>query len=530
MRLIRLICMTCIIALLCSCSGGNNYSGEIPDLKFTPVKYDSEGKSCFYLFDDNPEHLDKDFLADGESPSSIAHFGGLVPGVYTVFSYHHRGSAAESEADLFFDVLFCTQDEAEFEIRAIGLDHDWQWNKAWADFSGVDVFLPEYLKTFDCTCRGRCSCKKADGECKNGCACTVRNELVKSDSARFVGLHKRIKLKSGESGLLSELIPVIGEERINEIRHGGYDEPVWLMMEFEIISGEMSVDTVAYTDKANARDNFNTMKKGRVRKEPQFKGIAENAPIVTAELTYVFGDTTKPGPLPVRIFNQKYPEGYIAADGSFATNVNTWKDPKAITAESAESDMMLLSYRDEEKLSLYGEAAEDKNDVWYFDPFHTSLYEDSDNADFVPNIPMSEVDYPVGGERIPRDFYSRYVCNLGNFGVRYIYTFNLKNEAESEKIFKFSLNSVSGQLYRFSLHRGDELVRDDGGRYIMKRFDMDPQENPKSTLEPKERLKPSKYTQTEEFLLEPGGEYTLKFEVVTLTGCDAPMTNILSVE
>ena len=73
-------------------------------------------------------------------------------------------------------------------------------------------------------------------------------------------------------------------------------------------------------------------------------------------------------------------------------------------------------------------------------------------------------------------------------------------------------------------------MQDDGGRYIMKKFDIDPAENPESTTEPKERLEPSKYTSTERFTLEPNSEYILEFEVVTLTGCDAPMTNTLSIE
>ena len=269
MRGLRFVVAMCLFSLLCSCGKGV-YNGAIPDLKFTHITHNKAGKRCFYLFDDNPEHLNKDFLADGNNPSSIAHFGELKPGIYTVFSYHHRGTAAESEHDLFFDVLLRAENEASFKITKIGLDHDWKWNKAWADFSGTDVYLPEYLKTYNCTCLGR-QCAKADGVCKNGCGCAVRNELVAADCERFVELNKEFTVKAGDNSLLSEIIPTIGENRINEIRHGGYNEPVWLMMELEILSGEMSVDTVAYTDKAMASRNFDTMKKGRLAYEPQFK-------------------------------------------------------------------------------------------------------------------------------------------------------------------------------------------------------------------------------------------------------------------
>lgn len=528
MRLLRFLCVLCICTSLCACAP--NYTGEIPNLKFTPTEKTQDGKPCFYLFDDNPEHLHKDFLADGEIPSSIAHFEALKPGVYTIFSYHHRGDSAESDTDLFFDVLFRSTQPSEYKITKMGLDHNWQWNKAWADFSGVDVYAPEYLKSFDCTCE-KCKCGEPDGVCPDtACPCTVRDEFFKSDSLHYDDLNHSITAASSDKQLLSEVIPKIKEERINEIRHGSYNEPIWLMMEFEIISGEMTIDTVAYTDLEKAKASFDTMLGGRVEKEPQFKGMAENAPVVTAELNYIFDDTTKKGALPVRIFNQRYPEGYVAKDGSFGTNVNTWKVKELIAAESAESDMMRLTYHDRAKLNLYGNTVTDKNDIWHFDPFHTSLYAESGNPDFVPNIPMSQVDYPSGGEKIPHEFYSKYVCNLGNFGVRYLYTFNLKNYSSEEKTFCFSINSLSGQVYRYSLVSDGKTIRDDGGRYIMKRFDADPAEDPKSTSEPKARLEPNKYTTTERFALQPNSEYTLSFEVVTLTGCDAPMTNTVSVE
>lgn len=520
MRKFHGILLVFVMFILCACKDAQyteqTYFGEVPSLEFSQVTHNEEGKRCFYLFDDNPEHLKSDFLADGEVPSSIAHFGELEPGVYTVFSYHHRGSAAEENEDLFFDVLFRSEN-AEFKITRIGLDHDWNWNKAWADYSGVDVFAPEIINSFNCTCFGK-TCAKADGECDEDCGCAVRDVLTEADSGKFSGLNKRVSATSGENLLLSEIIPDVGMEQINEIRHGGYNEPIWLMMEFEIISGEMTVDTIAYKDKQNC--DFDEMKEGRVANEPQFKGIAENAPVVKAELAYTFDDTTKPGALPVKLFNQKYPEGYVAADGAFATCVNTWKDTSFVSAESAESDMIRLSYRDSEKIGLYGENADEKTDMWHFDPFHTRLYEDENDPDFVPN---GEIEYNGENED---EFYKKYVLNLGNFGVRYIYDFALKNEAATEKIFVFAINSVSGQVYRYSLKKDGEVVTDDGGRYIVKRFDNDPAEK----LFSGERRKPGKYTTSEEFVLEPGGEYKLTFEVVTLTGCDAPMTNILSVK
>lgn len=530
MRFLRILCFICICTLLCSCTFEQTYFGEIPDLKFSHVKYTNDGKPCYYLFDDNPEHLNKNYLADGDSPSSIAHFDSLKPGVYTIFSYHHRGSAADKDTDMFFDVLFRSSQNAEYKITKIGLDHNWNWNKAWADFTGIDVHSPEYLKTYNCICPDG-QCLNPDGVCNNSeCPCTIKDELTKSDSNYYQGLNIPSVVSAEKSILLSEQIPVIKVDRVNEIRHGGYDEPIWLMMEFEILSGELIVDTIAYTDLNKAKSNFNIMKNGSLAKEPQYKGISNSAPIVQTELSYTFDDRTKSGALPVRIFNQRHPNGYIAKDGSFGTNVNTWKVKELIEAESAESDLMLLTYKDSNKLELYGKNIIDKNDIWHFDPFYTSMYDDGENSNFSPNIPMSQIDFPTGSKETPKDFYSKYVLNLGNFGVRYLYTFRLSNRSSNEKTFCFSMNSVSGQVYRYSLYSGDTLIKNDGGRYIMKKFDMDPAENPDSNADPKERFEPAKYTTTERFVLEANTDYILNFEVVTLTGCDAPMTNILSIE
>ncbi len=523
-----LIILGILSAILISGCGADTYTGEIPTLEFSKVTHTPDGKPCFYLFDDNPEYLNKNFLADGDIPSSIAHFDDLGEGVYTVFSYHHRGTAAESQEDLFFDLLFSADSGAKYKITKIGLDHNWQWNKAWADFTGTDVYLPEYLNTYNCTCQnGRCF--EDDGICDGECDCIVKNQLVKADSGHYQGLNELQNISNGYQ-LLSEIIPTIDKERINEIRHGGTVEPIWLIMEFEILSGSLDVSTMAYRDKEKAKENFGAMEKGYLDDEPQYKGRSENAPIVETELSYTFDNSTKSGFLPIRIINQRYPDGYIAKDGAFGTNVNTWKNKEILIAESAESDMLCFTYQDKKKLSYYGENTDKGSDLWTFDPYHTSLYKEDKNPDFRPNITMAEVDYPKGGENISPGFYEDYVLNLGNYGVRYLYTINLTNNSDRKITFNFSLNSVSGQVYRYSLYKGEELVCDDGGRYIMKKFDMDPAEDPKSKAEPKERLKPAKYTTTQRFELEPENEYVLKFETVVLTGCDAPMTNIFSVE
>lgn len=508
---------------------------EPAPLQFRPVQQTTDGKDCFYLFDDNPEHLDSRFLADGEDPSTIAHFDHLRPGVYTVFSYHHRADSVVRDEDLFFDVLFRSAEGAELQINRIGLDHNWEWNQAWADFTGVDVYAPEYLRTFACVCPPEsCQCFQPDGQCARvaeECPCTIRDELFHPKQDRYDHLGDTMKLGADDVVLMSNFISQISEQKMNQFRYGGYDEPMWMMLEFEVLSGELTLDTVAYTNQQAALKNVKVMKPGVFAEEPQYKGIARNAPVVRAELSYTFDDRSPAGGLPVRIFNQRYPNGFVAEDGAFGTHVNTWKREEVVAAESAESDLMQLEYEDESKGKLFGPASSQYDTIWRFDPFHTKLYSDDGDLAFVPNVEMSRIPYPKGGEETSADFYDTYVCNLGNFGVRYLYTFHLNNEGAQPRTFRFSMNSFSGQVYRFTLKdKEGRIIRDDGGRYLMKRFDTEPAEDPNSTSEPKERLEAAKYTSAEEFRLEPKQEYQLEFEVVTLTGCIAPMTNTITLE
>ena len=96
----KFILLTAILSLIFTASCGSGGSGGVyldssaPVLEFEPVKTSEDGKNEYYLFDDNPEHLNPNFLADSaDAPSSIARFEDLQPGIYTVFSYHHRGDS-----------------------------------------------------------------------------------------------------------------------------------------------------------------------------------------------------------------------------------------------------------------------------------------------------------------------------------------------------------------------------------------------------------------------------------------------------
>lgn len=510
-----------------------------PVIEFTPLKTSEDGLPEYYLFDDNPEHLNSKFLADGEEPGSIAHFEDLTPGIYTVFSYHHRGYSVEFDADLYYDAVFSTSDSGEFEILNLGLNHDWDWNQAWADYTETAVIMPEYLRTFNCTCGEDCDCDN----CENpDCPAVIRGQSRTPNTEEYDNLGVSKSIIKGEPVYLSEFVSYISDSGLNHFRYGDWNEPMWMMMRFKVTSGTVTFDTIAYQDKSAAKKNFNSLKKGPFDNESQYKGIAQNAPIVTAAFDFEINDSTPNGAVPVTVKNARVPDGATIADGVFATNVNTWREQYPIAAES---DLMLLEYKDDTKLSLYGEGVTERDNIWRFDPYHTKYYGgyDSDTeqalaeygasvgADFSPNISILDIDYPVGSEICSDEFYSYNACNLGNFGVTSRYEIHLNNTGTENRSLSFTFSSIAGQVYRYSQTDSatGETVKDDGGVYIMKKFDDDPKEDPNSTTEPKERVRAKEYGDTLTFETVPGGEYDIVIEITTLTGCIAPMHNYMTV-
>lgn len=500
---------------------------EIPLITFEAEKGE------YYLFDDNPEHLTPDYLADGEIPSSISHFGSLEPGVYTVFSYHHRGDSDDYQADLYYDTVFSSENGGSFEILQIGLDKNWDWNQAWADYTNTPVQMPLYYRIFDCTCGAGTSHRSVEN---NDCPAVIQNQRRDPKTSLFKSINVVNSLGSGESVFLSDIESRIEAEDINHFRYGGYNEPMWLMMKFRVVSGTVDFDTVAYRNKDVAKANLSVMADGAFRNEPQYKGMAESAPVTTAKFGVTLSENDTLGAIPVMVKNMRVPEGYVIENGTFGVYVNTWREEEPIAAES---DLLPLKYRDDTKLSLYGSSVKDTDNIWIFDPYHTKIYSDTyTGADrdlissygvplgnnFEPNIETAVLEYPTGDELCSDDFYRLTACNLGNFGVTTRYEIELSNEDEKTRQFCFDMSSISGQVYRYSCTDESGNVRySDGGSYIMKKYDDNPPEDPLSQADPKERIEPERYSDTLVFDIGAGEKFDIEIEVTTLTGCKSPM-------
>lgn len=524
--------------ILCSCGAEKiTVDPSAPVIEFTARETNESGIPEYYLFDDNPEHLNSRFLLDGETPSSIAHFGDLTPGIYTVFSYHHRGYSADFNADLYYDAIFSSSDGGSFEILALGLDHNWDWNQAWADYTDTVVEMPEFLRTYNCTC----GIGVEDKPHADDCPAIIRGETREPKTSDFESLNKNISLGGGDTAYLSEIEGRIRNEDMNRFRYGGWNEPMWMMLRFKVTGGTVNFDTAAYQNKNRAKACFTNRLRGPYDNEPQYKGIAKNAPEVTANINIEVDADTKSGAVPITVKNMRVPDGYTIPDGVFATNVNTWREERPVAAES---DQMRLEYRDDTKLPLYGKNVSVTDNIWRFDPYHTKLYGGYDTEyeqelkrygaavgdDFIPNGNMADLRYPQDGEKSTDEFYKYTACNLGNFGVTEIYNIHAANLGDKPRTLKFEFKSIAGQVYRYRQTCGGLPVSDDGGKYLMKKFDDDPAEDPSSNTDPKERLKPAEHGDTLSFYLAPNENYDIKIEITTLTGCVAPMHNRFIIE
>ena len=150
---------------------------------------------------------------------------------------------------------------------------------------------------------------------------------------------------------------------------------------------------------------------------------------------------------------------------------------------------------------------------------------------FIPNSPMSETNHPTGDEISSYDFYKYTACNLGNFGVTNRYVIHISNTDSKVRKFLFDMSSIAGQVYRFSQTDGNgNVIYNDGGEWIMKRYDSNPAVDPQSTSDPQGRIEPPEYSDTLGFDIAPGAKNIVTLEIATLTGCTAPLHNTMYVE
>ena len=243
-------------------------------------------------------------------------------------------------------------------------------------------------------------------------------------------------------------------------KNGAYYRCVYIIIDFEIISGAADINVAAYRDRANHSDYCD---EGTYYWDRMHKGISDNAPFVYTNMVISFSDDIPNGTvLPVRVFNSYNPYGYQTTD--WVTNLNPQSDVWA-PDKCAESDMLGFVYNDGKKSWYYGSGiAENQKDFnWHFDTMHGDNKMQVVSKTWIGDDNSGHWQYTTNPEipsnHIPNDILSLsphqsdteitsfdLACSLGNYSVQTVYYLVLINLGENTRRVEYWLNTNSNNM------------------------------------------------------------------------------------
>ncbi len=412
------------IFLLCT-------AANAADLKFTP---DGGGK---FIYCNNNEFIRRSDLADisNPNPEYIMENKGLKSGKYTLYFSHinhtevtdflnrYPDSAEAPESltaeelkdlnkiketgfDIEVDVRFCAKGDTVIKFTALGFEAQ----------SPKNYYLKNRLVNYE------------DRWSSLSCLADYFKAPILSLDSEYSYQprpfeEKTVTVKDGEDFWLSEII-----ENYASV---GWLKPVMLISDFEIVKGEADVFVAALKSDVFIRQRRNLAENiapGRYYRDGQYKGVANSLPSVTAPLSFEIDDSVKDGSrLNVTIYNQYVPDGLEVSE--WHTNINPQNDSN-VRRSAAESDILPLTYKDETKLSLYGDDVEDKSDIWYFDTKHSATRNSGK-----PNYPLDTIKYSV-----------KKAVGLANYCVKNNYKIKIKNNSKNDRYFRYNANCTADLL------------------------------------------------------------------------------------
>ena len=387
-----------------------------------------------YIYSSNPERIEEPHLA--ESGNMLDNYENLSPGKYTYMAWYHNGVEYYLDNKLVFtpiytDVLFNAMGSSQIRINKLGLqvfpDIDmphWTGIQAYSDFIGQPI--DNALETE-----------------------TAHNPLIFYPTD--LDLPKQYSL-SNQSVWLSDIYrEAYGK---NYPAMDNYSMPIYIIMEFEVLSGSPSLSTVAYkttsdktqlvlSDAPYVQDVIvSTQSSG----SPTWKGISDFLPRQEASLYHTIkADTnTDNYVIPVRVTNTFG----IQETSKWITNLNPQNDVNAYQY-IPESSLLGFDYNDGYQ--------------WRFDTKRTSLKNppvDYPDDGFTPNETLPFLTLPPG-EVISSGYYSglkkqQISISQGNYGVEQVYHLTLTNNTNSDWTFNYRTDTKPGTVVGISVD-GDEM-------------------------------------------------------------------------
>jgi hypothetical protein len=262
------------------------------------------------------------------------------------FSAFHNTTLIGNGADNYptYDLLFRTAGNSEIRINALGVQwheaggSDWSSMQAWADYKGRQIF-------------------PLDG------ADTTNPPTPRTYT---------INLNNNNNNVwLSDIYNDTSVDGKTWSKPTTNMQPIFLIMDFQVISGNVDLEWCAYQEKSN---HDYTLTDAPMYNDGMGKGIAPMLPKKRTNLEFYIPANVESGvhiKLPVRVKN--YYANMYDANGVSTEKWTTGVNPVASLYNAAyngvPSSVVAMKYYDPSKLNYYGYAVPDneKETTWYFD-------------------------------------------------------------------------------------------------------------------------------------------------------------------
>ena len=392
-----------------------------------------------FIYSSNPENILDENLA--ESGSMLDNYNSLDPGTYTYMAWYHNGTDGKIRAD----VLFNTLDRAEIRINRLGLQvfplknsPAWTGLQAYADFLGSPIENP-----FDADENNppRYDPKELD----------LPQTITLAEPKRSVWLSDIYESAFGAD------YPLMTD----------FNTPIYIIMEFEVLSGSPSLSTIAYragSDKTSFLINSAPyVQDVEVSKSssasPTWKGMAEAAAAADADINYTI-DENEPSDAFSLSFDVNGPFG-TTETSKWITHLNPQNDIFAFRSVP-ESSMPAFEYND--------------GSLWRFDTRSTPLRVPPDglpDQGFEPNGPLPDLSLPPGD--IIQDGYFKGMkkqqisLSQGNYSLANIYNLLITNNTDDVWKINYRTDSASGVVVGVSAN-GERPVYTGAGSLGFKAF------------------------------------------------------------
>lgn len=402
-----------ILAVFCAMS----ISAGAADLSFTPV---GGGK---WIFCNNPEGIRNCDLmnSDSDEPSYIMNNENLEPDLYDFLICHINTTETDDGYGMGYNI------ELDIELTAVK-DSEIVINKAFFDTPSDEAYIYS---------DGTWAKETQKFGCINGLASYLGINLAQLNGAWLYEAQPyesvTLKIKKGETVWLSDYM--------DNYTTVGYNKPVQILGQIEILSGKMNLNVAAFKagEEIGDRSGFNAdATYGSYAYCRTQKGIADSLPQTSVDLEYTIDNKVKDGDtIPNKVFNQYKPDGYVTS--TWCTNLNPQDDVWSKDI-SVQNDLLVLKYEDDKKLTFYGKNVKNKNkdNVWIWDPFHSdtgqypgaSTWQSED--DYVPNYELSAKRNNEG-----------YACSMGNYCVTETYNLKVNNITNQDWYFEYAAETTS---------------------------------------------------------------------------------------